>query len=351
MEKQKFTYIVNARIPTEKAHGIQIMKMCEAFADNGMEVELVIPRRKTHASDDPFEYYGVKRNFEITKLWSLDTARFGYLGFWFGLVIFAERALWYTMLKRGVFYTRDEFIAVYLKLMGKKVIWEAHMGQRNVFVKVLIKLKVPFVVISGGLKNLYKSLGVPEKRILVAYDAVDLVQFDIGISKEEAREKVGLDRNAKIVMYTGSQYAWKGVETFKSAEKLLPNIKFVLVTGEPYSKIPLYLKAADVLVLPNSSKEDISRLYTSPMKLFEYMASGRPIVAADLPSLREIIDESQSTFFQAGSHQDLNRAISEVFRNPSIAESKANKSLSLVQRYTWINRARSILRFLDLYSK
>ena len=63
----KIYYIANARMPTEKAHGIQIIYMCKAFADAGMDVELVIPRRLNPIKDDPFDYYGVKRNFRIIR--------------------------------------------------------------------------------------------------------------------------------------------------------------------------------------------------------------------------------------------------------------------------------------------
>ena len=53
----KLYYIANARIPTEKAHGVQIMKMCEAFVDAGHEVKLIVPKRKNPIQEDPFAYY------------------------------------------------------------------------------------------------------------------------------------------------------------------------------------------------------------------------------------------------------------------------------------------------------
>ncbi|MCH7883412.1 hypothetical protein IIA95_03290, partial [Patescibacteria group bacterium] len=77
----KLIYIANARIPTEKAHGIQIMKTCEAFADNGAEIELVVPWRFNPIKNDPFEYYDVKRVFKIVKIPSLDLTAFGKIGF------------------------------------------------------------------------------------------------------------------------------------------------------------------------------------------------------------------------------------------------------------------------------
>ena len=63
----KILYIANARMPTEKAHGIQIMKTCEAFAELGHEVELILPWRFNPIKEDIFEYYNVKKNFKIKK--------------------------------------------------------------------------------------------------------------------------------------------------------------------------------------------------------------------------------------------------------------------------------------------
>ncbi len=65
-------YVANARIPTEKAHGIQIMSMCEAFASLGHEVTLVVPKRKNTLTDDPFLYNGVAKNFSIEQIATLD---------------------------------------------------------------------------------------------------------------------------------------------------------------------------------------------------------------------------------------------------------------------------------------
>ena len=62
----KLLYLSSVGVPTDWAHGIQIMKMCEAFANIGVQVELVVPRRATAIKSDPFDYYGIRKNFTIT---------------------------------------------------------------------------------------------------------------------------------------------------------------------------------------------------------------------------------------------------------------------------------------------
>jgi glycosyltransferase involved in cell wall biosynthesis len=322
------------------------MKTCEAFANQGVEVELVVPKRKNMIKDDPFEYFKVKKNFKITKLRCLDTVRFGWWGFWLEALTFTESVACYLFFKKGLFYTREEFAAVYLRFFGKYVVWEAHTGQRNIFAKLHIWFKSQIVVISNGLKDLYVKLGVSLENILVAPDAVEWESFHLSLTKDEAREKLGWAKDEKIALYAGSLYAWKGTDTLKEAEKHLSGIKVLVISNMPYTEMPLYLKAADVLVLPNSARYEVSRSYTSPMKLFEYMASGTSIVASDLSSIREILDESMAYFFKPDDSKSLAQAIRTVLADSEDAQAKALRAKERVKEYSWKKRAEKILKFI-----
>jgi glycosyltransferase involved in cell wall biosynthesis len=367
---KKIYYIANVRLPTEKAHGIQIMEMCQALADLGNEVELWVPKRKNSVRETPFDYYGVEKNFRLRFLPCLDLVRFGKWGFILESFTFAVSAFGRAILKKGFFYSRDEVIVVMLKLIGKKVAWETHMGHTNFFVWLVDFLKTRIVAISEGLRQRYMKKG-EEKRFLVAPDGVNLNKFNLTLTKEEARMRLGLESDKKIILYSGHLYNWKGVGTLaEAARQAHNNWQFFFIGGsdkhigdfrkryagtenihvlgrKPLSEIPFYLKAADVLVLPNSAQEDISRLYTSPMKLFEYMASGTPIVASDLPSLREVLNEERAYFFQADSAESLVSTIGKVMDNEGEAAEKASKAHERVQNYTWEKRSRKILEFIS----
>lgn len=369
---KKLIYIANIRLPTEKAHGLQIMKMCEAFASSGITVKLVIPTRKNHITDDPFSYYEIKNNFTIKKLPCIDTIGLGKLGFYFQRLVFVIVMSFFVFDKNDwIFYTRGEFTALVLKILGKKnVIWEAHRGSNNLVVRTLSKRNIKMVTISEALKMVYVSFGFDEKRILVAPDAVDLTEFDIDISREGARIRANLPLDKQIVLYTGHLYDWKGADLLAEAAKFLDsndlvvfvggtesdlerfrgkfaNTKGVLILGQkPHKDIPIYQKSADLLVLPNSAKEEISRLYTSPMKLFEYMASGIPIIASNLPSIREILDDSRAYFFEPDKPVRLAESIKYALDHEEESAHKAKLALEAAQQYSWDNRARLILRSL-----
>lgn len=363
-------YATNVRIPTEKAHGIQIMKMCEAFGNSGVEVELIIPNNKSTINQDPFDYYGVKKNFKITQIWCLKWSSFGKIGFWVESITFALSASIYFMFKQRIIYTRSENVALLAKILGKKVVWEAHMGHFNLVTKLIIYFKIRLVVITSGLKNFYISHGLPKDCILVASDAVDINQFDIEIEKDNERTKLNLPTDKKIILYTGHLYPWKGTDTLaRSSEFLSSETTIIFIGGTPWDlasfkekyssmknimilgqkshiEIPLYLKAADILVLPNSAKEDISRLYTSPMKLFEYMTSKVPIIASNLPSIREIVDESMVYFFPPDDPVSLANVIKEVLNDYQQALKKASKTFEVAKEYSWDKRAANILKFI-----
>ena len=178
----KFIYIANARIPTEKAHGIQIMKMCEALANfeyDDIEVELIIPKRFNKIKDDPFDYYGVKRNFKIKKLVCLDLIPLdnyiGHLGLWVESLTFFFSAIFYLIFRKArIIYTRDKFLPP-LSFLKKNLIFEAHTFPKNYFLYSLFLKKLKgVVVITQKLKDLFIENGLSPDKILVAPDGVDM---------------------------------------------------------------------------------------------------------------------------------------------------------------------------------
>jgi len=363
----KIIYIANIRIPTEKAHGIQIMKMCEAFAGIGFEVELVVPKRLNDIKDNVFDYYDIKNDFSVKKLLCIDLVKFGKIGFIIQSLSFSIFSFFYVIFKKNYFiYSRDEMPLFLLSFLKKNIIYEAHMPRFNFLTKRFNKI----VTISNGLKDFYVKKGVSEDKIIITHDAVDIKKFNISISKEDARKMLDLPLDKKIILYAGHLYGWKGVDTLAESAKCLTskelvvfvggtdtdvssfknkykNIQNILILGKkPHKEIPYYLKSADVLVLPNSEKSDISKYYTSPMKLFEYMASGTPVVASELSSTKEILNNGNAIFVYPDNPKALSVGIEKILRNEELTGKISNKALSDVKDYTWTKRAENIIDFV-----
>jgi len=121
----------------------------------------------------------------------------------------------------------------------------------------------------------------------------------------------------------------------------------IVKAHEPSELIPAYLSAADVLVLPNEPVSEESIRYTSPIKLFEYMASGRPIVASDLPSIREILSEEIAVFVQPDNKEDLARGIAIALKDSVLGEKLASKAREKVAQWTWQKRAENLRKIIS----
>jgi glycosyltransferase involved in cell wall biosynthesis len=368
----KLLYVANLRIPTPRAHGYQIMKMCEQFASQDFKVELLAPGKKNVLAQDPFIYYGLARNFSVKKMPALDfLGRRGNLFFfWLDYAIFLA-AFWCGRYARraDIIYTRDYFLSFCAP--SAKLCLEIHdIPRRSKLFSAAAKRARKIIVITYGLKEELVKQGIAAEKILVAPDAVDLAEFDIDVSQDTARKRLNLPPDKKIILYTGHFYAWKGADILAEAAAFLPPEVLILLVGGttegpadfkkrygqrknisilPFQKretMPCYLKAADILVLPNRRGSAISEKYTSPMKMFEYMAAGRPIVASDLPSLREILNKQNAFLVEPDDPQGLADGIKELLLNGVLAQDLADKSLVEVKKYTWQERARKIAEFI-----
>jgi glycosyltransferase involved in cell wall biosynthesis len=390
----KLLYVANARIPTEKAHGVQIMKMCDAFVQNSAEVELVLPFRVQTAQmrrvRDLWAYYGIRNRFQLTRLPSLDglfldrrlPSGLSYLLFYVQALTFYVCAVLYGLVcPRETLYSRDwMFFLLWLPwrwLRRRTLVLEEHTfphrGGWGARLHLAVSRRVDrLVVITHRLKELYVAVGIPAGRVLVAPDGVDLARFEPPMDRIEARQQLGLPAEARIVCYTGHLFEWKGVYVLVDAALYLPDALFMIVGGladdqerlrayanrrslgnvrlighVPPTEVSKFMFAANVLVLPNPGREPISREYTSPLKLFEYMASGVPIVATDLPSLGEVLrDTENAVLVKADDPEALAQGIRRVLEMPDRGQWLSAQAYHDVTALTWERRAAAILAFV-----
>lgn len=368
----RIQYITNVRIPTTRAQGYAIMKMCSEFSKSGVETVLSVPSRGNNKNkQDPFEYYKIDKTFKIDKIPSTDflgmTPLFGKLFYWIDILSFLIALKFkIKILPDDVIYTRD-FMTTLFFSRKDNIILELHdISSVNFLFKKALKKTNIFFVLNNNLKSDLVSLGVSADKIFVAPSGVDLKDFDVKESKEELRKRLDLPQDKKIVLYTGQFYKWKGVDTLAETAKLLPEDTFVFVGGaEPESSafskkygnlkniiirsfqerylVAPYLLASDVLVLPNSGKSKISSHYTSPLKLFEYMASRRPIVSSDLPSTREVLGDESAFFAKADDPLDFASVIKNALSDSALANKFAANAYERVGQFSWDKRAQGIL--------
>lgn len=375
----KLLYIANARIPTEKAHGLHIVKMCEAFAAQGVEVTLVLPQRQNAITENIFSYYGIKKNFSVRFIPVIDTADKGFVGYWLSQISFSLRLLFAGLKDSGgAVLTRDEWSGWLLAKRGCKVFYDMHgfPVKWKMLWKIAMK-KMTGIICTNQWKvgQCVKVFGIARDKIILARNGFDDKVFLSELSVNDARAKIGLPAGRQIAMYTGHLYDWKGVGTIVSAAELLPEVLFVLVGGgdseldvfrtgrhlgdnvlmigqRPHQEMPFYLRAANVLLLSNSAHSSNPRFLgysvydTSPIKMFEYMASGRPIVASDLPSIREVLCERNAVLIDPDDAGLLADGITRILKNDGLLAELAVQARADAQTYTWRKRAEKIIEFI-----
>ena len=378
----KIIYIANSRIPTTKAHGFQIIKMCEAFSNAGAGVELWAPKRFNPIKEDSFRYYNIRETFTIKKIAVIDLIPLSrYLGFIanfiesFSFAVFTVVAL--SRRDFDIIYSRDQFTLWFLSFFNKKFIYEIHSFPRHAALYRRIWKKAhKIIVITSALKNLVVRAGASEEKIMIAPDAVDMADFEaVSQTVDELKIELVLPKDKFLIGYVGRFKTLgmeKGIKTMIEALPILGrDVKMIFVGGEeleikeyknlanrfnvlaqcvfvgyqPRSKAIKYIKAMDVLVIP-SPNVLFYAFYASPLKLFEYMASGRPIIASDLPALREILNDKNALFFKPDSASELAQAVKMLKSSHTLGYHLSQQALADVREYTWDNRARRILDFM-----
>lgn len=381
---KKIIYVTSVRLPTEKAHGLATVKMCEAFVDNGYDVDVIVPRLWRRERRDVFEYYNVKNTFKVFKIVCVDLIPFGIFekaSFLIQSVSFSIVSIIFVIVKYGkrmrnfIFLSHDYIPLYFMTFLPVKIFYDIHHFPGNNFMyRRVMKRSFGFAVqTKWKIMSLHEKFGISFDKVVYWPNGTDIENFNIGMSINEARAEVGIPLDKKVVMYTGQLFAWKGVDTLMRSVKMLPKDVRIYVIGgsekdvenckkeinetaderiifvpfQQHSKIPLWLRAADVLVLPNTGKQKVSLFYTSPMKLFEYIAARKPITASAIPSIMEILNDTNSVLVEPDDPGSLARGINKIFDNKEFAERIAEKAFVDSKKYTWSERARKITQYFE----
>ena len=369
----KIAYLANIRLPTEKAHGLQIMQMCEAFAQQpDVTLRLYAARRRNTPElrqvKDPWGYYGVMANFEIKQVSCLDL-----LGWLPGRIAFPLQMLTYLFMlaatlhfeRADLYYSRDPFTLLLLSLFVPKdaLCYEAHQLSMSRWQRRCVRRVGTVVAITGKMADRMRGLDASE--VITAHDGFRTARFADPIDRLTARKQLKLADDAFVIGYVGRLHTMgmsKGVETVIEAAahlkddaitlclvggpddqaaalkaqwlaRNLPVDHFVDAGAVAADQVPLYMAAFDVCLMPLPWTEHFA-YYASSLKLFEYMAAERAILATDLPSTAEVVHHNVSAMLVPPSDAEaMAKALHQLYGDPALRQRLAAQARVDVAEY------------------
>ena len=375
----KIAYLSESLIPSTAANSIHVMKMCKAFSEQGCKLVLLVPKvSNPEESDyDSFEFYGIAPSFALVRV---DTIPLLGRSFSYGIKCYRDL----VRIQPDIVFSRSFYGSISAVSAGFPVVYEFHQpisdfGIRHaVLFRRLIKNRffLGLVVVTQALKDWYiKHFQLSEEQVFVAADGADLP-----LSSYDLREDINqpdVSQAGHHVAYVGALYEGKGMEIVLPLAHSCPDVNFHIVGGRvqdiehwkaksaglkniffhgfyPHARVYSIMKKMDVLLAPNlisvkgyGGIKDIGK-WTSPLKLFEYMAAKKPILASNIEVLREVlVHEKNSILCDPDDNEAWRAGPRRLLSDRELADRLTSKAFAdLTEKYTWSKRAENLLAFV-----
>ena len=364
----KMIYIANSIMPSRSANSIQVMKMSEAFAKKDIEITLLIPLnlKNVFNKTDLFDFYCISNKFKIRKMLALPGK---------GIALFYLMAMIFSFFKKpDIIYTRQLEAAMLASICHKRFILEMHGDlidkvDRLFFKKISTSSYfLRLILISNYLERIFLTYGFDKQKISVLPDGVDISMFGNKKIMEHKRVRVGygghlfkgrgieIIEKLSVLMQDIDFYLWGGTEELlKYWRNRTKNIKNIFFKGFVKNVVLAEeLINCDILIMPYQEEVSVfgnkgnTARWMSPMKMFEYMATGRPIISSDLAAIKEILKDGYNAILvSCNDIEKWKTAIEMLIANPTLAYNiGVNAKNDVIKKYTWDTRIRKILEVL-----
>jgi len=393
----KIAVIYSGDLPNTYANSVNTLKHAGTFAELGHDVTVFFISKKQNAKvSDLAKFYDINpyvqfvsfiENFLFSgggNIWNLlqtilDTITNHRIRY----IYDAEKKIANHILKNdfSLVYARSFRASYYIAKHGKPIVVETHTPRvTNPQLKRLIGLdknnSFKISTISEILKSNFVDAGMLSENVIVQEDAVDISKFDkVNDNKNNLRKKLKLPLDKKIITYSGSLRKGKGIDSLIETAKLFKknNDILFLVLGGPeqdkayYQKkskqlgltnivfagfiynelIPKYLKASDILIMLYSYQEkkrvmDLNT--TSPIKLFEYIASKRPIIVSKVPTIEKIVENNNHVLMQEPDNiEETAKNINRILHDEHLAKELSENAYKKALQHTYKKRCENIL--------
>jgi glycosyltransferase involved in cell wall biosynthesis len=377
----KIGCITTSIVPSKTANSIQAVKVCHALKQCGQDVHLWVPEFQRADWQEIASIYGISDRFEIT--WIPFDQRLKQYDFSYKAV---NRAIDWGA---DVIYTWALQAAFLSNVRRKPIAMEFHdfpmgfMGPR--LFRMLMRLPAEKLImtttraLAEGIEQRYRISFDPDD-LQIAPNGTDPGRYDGLPSPALSRKNLGLP-SGFTVGYTGHFYPGRGMDLLTAIAKALPRINFLWVGGMdthiapwketlasqdiqnvtitgfiPNSQLPQYQAAADILVMPYAQKIEGSSggniaPVINPMKMFDYLSAGRPIIASNIPVFHEVLNSNLAVFCDPDDAEAWSSAIEMLSKDRLLRQSMREAALDTAEKYSWKNRATRSIAKLELKVK
>lgn len=382
------------RFPLQRANGVQTVKTAAALARGGTRTRLLVRRTDARPTPELLQLYGLDGagGLEVRRL------RVGHRAGAFALprgVFLAQATLaaaaW--LRRGGLVFTRDLQLADLLLRLPRgrgRLVYEAHAveailyaergalygsGERPRPAKAARLRRRErrvwrgadgVVTTTGGIRDTFSAAFGPRARVRVVPNGCDAPAAELPAPSREDPPRI---------LYAGQLYPWKGVDVLVEAAARLPRARLVILGGlegeadlervrarvralgleartempgtVAHARVGGELERAAVVVVP-VLRTAMTERHTSPLKAFEAMAAGRPLVASDLPSSREVLrDGDNALLVPPGDAAALAAALARLLEEPALARRLAEQAWRDAAAYSWDARADALRALFD----
>lgn len=375
-------------IRSRYAHVVNIMHMCQAFKKMGKDVTLIVRGRAGSVDLKMiFDQHGILNDFAI-KFVPIPAVKVGRVdvgsrlfGIWTALYMLRDRI--------DLCYTRFPLFAYLSGRLGIASTLEMHMPPTSrldawAFAQIIGQIKkggtnrYKVMAISARLAEiLNEQFDLPISDVFICHDAVDLAPYnEVVLDKnDDIKHRLGINEATLLLTYSGSLYEGRGVEMIAELAQCFPHGYFLVVGGDEFriksyrekyagiknlcfygyvyhKEVAQFLRASDILLMPHARRVtvdgpgDISA-YTSPMKLFEYLAASKPIIASNLPSILEILEHGKNALI--AEPEDVgswSTCVSDLLHDADLRRRLGLAARAAAENRTWDKRAAEIMEFI-----
>lgn len=381
-------YIHNQNIQPVASGGLnttllQVFSMCKAFSKAGLNVKLAMQGDNNFYNNlNDFVKKSFKEELPFEVLYWTKAHNNGFIN---RLIVKKRIIKLARKYNPDIIFTREPIILDSLVGLKKPIIFESHNNKLHTRYRLIHKYLMNKVVkaaksnnfkclfsISKSLSIYWKQKGISENKLFSWHDGFDTLLFKEHLTKEETRKTLNLPQEKKIITYTGGLYPDREIEKIIDLAKVFSDKIFLLIGGPEKNRqfyasmaqknnveniiflgfvkhnlIPEYLYASDVLLALWSSKVPTIN-YCSPLKLFEYMAAGRVILAHSFPTIKEVLtDDVDAIFCEPDNFNSMKQGLSKAIDASTSNKHGLNARKNALENYSWNTRVSKLLGFIN----